>query len=93
MDSSAGSGVRQPLGIPDQGRGEFCADPCMVFSRHGQMERAPRPPLAHAVLAHLPFPFAIDFQAGGVNDDMAGLWLRQTTDLHRQCPARRLKVL
>lgn len=87
--------VRQHLGISYQGGSQFCSDHFVRFGIHGQMEFTPRPTLAHAMLAYFPFPLTVDFQAGGVNDDMARLLFRQTPDPHRQsrCPAAERTVI
>ena len=66
------------------------------FGVNRQMQLAPNPPFALAMLAHLPFALAEQLQPGRVDGQMQGPLLRPTLELrHRQIsrPSRQGRVM
>ena len=63
---------------------------------HREVEFAPRPALRVAMLAHFPFAFAVNFEAGRVHHQMQRLTTMAMTrqlDLHRPAPTAQSSVI
>ncbi|KAF1016650.1 MAG: hypothetical protein E5299_00449 [Burkholderia gladioli] len=60
-----------------------------------EMDFTPRAPLRVAVLAHLPFTFAIDLQTGAVDNQMDRFVVAKDRqfDIKRFCPATECGVI
>ena len=77
------------------GRRHFNANDILGGLVDGQVDFAPGAALADPVLAHFPFPFTEDLQAGRVDHDVRQRLARPTRNLHRNLirAARHVRVL
>ena len=83
----------QRLAVVHPTPGELHRDDLFRALINPQVQLAPRAPAAHPMFLYTPFPRAVDFQPGRINDDMAWAPPRSKAIVTGSTPWRRLTVL
>jgi hypothetical protein len=85
----------QDFAVAPVGGGHFNADDVLGAFVYGQVDLAPRAPLADPVLAYLPFPFAENLQPGRIDHPMRRPLARPARNRHRKFrrPSRQVAVV